>query len=330
MKFTSLLPWLQKNPPSSKGILFFGSQEQLISYRIQFLQKYYVTQDFQIVRAESVSEVLDYLYSCQSLFESGTRKQCIIYQNITDTLANNNDFMPALLQSPHILLMSSGKLNSRAKLVTLFQSLKETAIIPCYDIDLSEISQSVSFCAGNMSLSLDPLAQQYLSDFLSSRLEEFFSTLEMLALYSGTNSLGKSDINAVLKEFSSSRMEDFNQYFFLGDISALNTLLNTIEPSEWISLVRQILQDLIILLSLQIHQAAPSSLRDFWSKGIVKFSYSRVTLYQKCLGKWPLKRCGFVLEQLLALEAGLKSSPSLSMAEIHHFLSGLSREEAVD
>lgn len=324
MKLSSILPWVQKTAPSQKAVLFFGFHEELISYRLKCLQNHYSGQDFQIVHAVSGSEMIDHLHSSQSLFESNSFKKCIVYQNITDTLMKTYDFITPLLTSPHILLLSSHKLNSRSKLVASLQAHKQTAVIPCYDVDLSEISQVIASYADKISLKVDSSARQYLTCFLSAQLEAFFPTMEMLALYGDSHLLSEEDIRNALKGLSSSMIDDFNQHFFLGNLSALHYLLEDVESSDWISLIRQLLQDVTTLMSFQIYQVMPSLLKEFWMRGDVKFSYSRIPLYQKCLKDWSLERCGSVLEQLLRLETRLKSTPPFCLTEIYHLLLSLS------
>jgi DNA polymerase III delta subunit len=325
MKFFSILPWLQEKPPSQKGVLLFGTEESLISYRLRFFQDYYLKQGFQRARVENMSELSTQLEESQDLFGDASLKKCIIYPDMGDK--DKSDFIPLLLKSNHVFLGSSSKLSSKSKLVTSFESLDTTAVIPCYDVNLPEISQVLALYSGMLSLEFTEPAKQFLIDFIASHIGEFFLVLEILKIYSNSKVITEDEVKEVLKGLSSSKIEHFNQSFFLGEVSILETLLRTIEGHDFIVLVRQLLQDVTILMSLQMWRVSPTQLKEFWGKRKINFPYSRINWYQKCLTGWPLKRCSFVLESLLTLERGLKSSPPFSFSEASHILLTLSQEE---
>ena len=325
MKFFSVLPWLQKSRPSLKGILLFGTHEGLISWRRQFLQKYYMGQGYRCVRAESAEEFFAHAHTEQSLFEVRGEKKCILYENVSDTLVSHKDFSSLFsTPNPHIILFSSSRVITRGKMVSFFQSFKEGGILPCYDRDEREMAQVLTWALKELFLSLEGAAERYLIDFLRGQEEEFFALLEILSLYGGDTSLTELDLKKVLAGFSSGRIEELNHYFFLGEGKELNGLLQQIEGGEWVSILRQLLQDTALLMAFHSYGLKPDSLKEFWGKKQLKFSYGRIPLYQKCLEAWPVECCGVALRELLRLEKGLKSSPSLSITELHHALHTLS------
>lgn len=325
MKFPSLLPWLQPNIPAVKGILLYGNCEGLISFRLKCLQKIYDRHNYLYSLASSTEEALETLQALPGLFDSGIIPKNIVFNNVTDAFLNKGKVIEILRTTPHILTVSSSKLASRSKLVNAFQDAKETALIPCYEIQQNEIAKVCAWLIHINQLKITPDALNYFIHFSVNELEQFFSIFELVTLYAGQRTLDELQLKNILSDFTSVTAEKFNQHFFLKDLPNLYHLMQTAELPEWIRLIRLLIQDIMILMTCYSHHIKATDLKNSWSKGLVKFPYPRLALYEKVLPNWTLKKCQKVLESLLELEGRIKSILPPTQVQILNQLIELSR-----
>lgn len=324
MKFSSILPWLQPKIPLVKGILLYGNCEGMISFRVKCLQKIYSDQKYVGSLASSGEEALEILQALPGLFDLSGTEKCIFLNNITDTFLNKGKIIEILRSTPHVLVASSSKLSSRSKLVSAFQVASETALIPCYDVHKDEITEICQWLGQINHLKITPEALTFFIDYSITDLEHFFSIFDLLTLYAGQETLTEHQLKNILSDFTLLPTEKFNQHFFLRELTALNTLSQTLELSQWIVLIRTLIQDFMILLAFHTYGLKSSDLRNFWSKGLVKFAYPRLSLYEKSFPLWNLHHCRETLNALLELERGIKSTSPPTFTQMLHKLIELS------
>ncbi|MGI4851147.1 MAG: DNA polymerase III subunit delta [Janthinobacterium lividum] len=325
MKFPSLLPWLQPNIPLVKGILLYGNCDGLISFRLKCLQKIFSCRHYVSSFATSAEEALDTLQALPGLFDSTTTQKNIVFPNVTDAFLNKGKIIDVLRTSRHVLIISSTKLTSRSKLVGAFQDAKETALIPCYDIQQNEITKVCEWLIHSNQLKITKDALNYFINFSMNELEQFFSIFDLLSLYAGQETLDEKQLKNILSNFTSVTSEKFNQHFFLQEISDLHHLAQTFEVSEWIRLIRLLIQDLMILMACHSHHLKASDLKQSWSKGLIKFPYPRLFLYEKALPSWDIRKCHRALNSLLELEGRIKSTLPPTHTQMSNQLIELSR-----
>ncbi len=320
MKFFSLLPWFRKEIPSLKALLIYGNHEGLRSFRQKYVQKLYQQQGINIIYATSAEDALDHYYSLPGLFDGSNSQKCIVLDGLTDSFVTKIQNLDSFYASPHFLLLSASKLSSRSKSVNFFQENSRLGTLPCYDMNREEISVTCQKILNDRHCQLSEESFEYLTDFLTYEIDKFFSLLEMIALYTGQKKIELEALKALLFSFHSSPLHKLNQYFFQGETKSLQDLIKSIEISEWISIIRLLIQDVRTLLAFHIHHLKSSDLKNSWSKGPVKFPYPRLSLYEKAYTQWPLERCGSTLKHLIKLEKDLKSSPSPSTCQISNLL----------
>lgn len=327
MKFTTILPWLQPKIPLVKGILLYGNCEGLLLFRIKCLQKIYSHHHYLCSSATSSEEALESLSAFPGLFEIASSQKNIYLNNVTDALFNKGKIIETLNFTSHVFMASSLKLSSKSKLVSAFQESQQTALIPCYDSYSDEITQVCQWLKKINHLQMTPDALAYFVNFSIDNLAQFFSIFDLLILYAGQNVLDEKQLRNILSDFMSLPTEKFNEHFFLKEFSALNTLAQTFELPEWIRLIRLLIQDFMALLAFHSHHLKSSDLRGCWSKGVVKFPYPRLTLYEKAISQWNLQKCQITLASLLELERCIKSISPPTITQILKKLIELSRSD---
>ena len=325
MKFLSLLPWLQPNIPLARGILLYGNCEGLLFFRLKCLQKIYSRHHYLCSLVTSAEEALDILQALPGLFDSMTSQKNIVFPNVTDALLNKGKIIEVLRTTQHVLITSSTKLTSRSKLVGAFQEAKETALIPCYDIQQNEIAKVCAWLIDHNQLKITNDALNYFINFSMNELAQFFSIFDLLSLHAGQETLDETQLKNILSNFMSVTSEKFNQHFFLQEISDLNHLAQTCDVSEWIRLIRVLIQDIMILMACHSHHLKALDLKQSWSRGLIKFPYPRLFLYEKALPKWDIKKCYRTLNSLLDLEGHIKSTLPPTSVQISNQLIELSR-----
>ena len=261
------------------------------------------------------------------LFDTDSAQKSIILSNISDAFLNKGKLIEILSQTPHLLIATSSKLSSRSKLVSTYREAKETALLPCYEINKTEISEVCQCLILEYQLKMTPEALAYLINFSTSHLENFFSIFDLITLYTGLNTLDEVQIKNILMDFYSLPADKFNQHFLLTELSLLHNLGKTFELSDWIGIVRILTQDIITLLAFHGYRLRPSDLKNCWSKGPIKFPYPRLALYEKALSQWNLQRCKNTLDNLLELERRLKSTSSFTSSQILYQLIELSSSD---
>lgn len=328
MKATSLIPWIQNSKRSERLFLLFGLNDSLLFFRLQWLKKHFSSQGFDVYHSASEDDFLKEIQGQETLFEQKKEnlRRCFVYER-KDSSIKKPPYFDLLVKSPHIFVMTSGKATSRAPLTEVFQNHPNAVALGCYDGDIQEIDRALSRYEHDRNLKICPSARPFLRDILTTQLEEFFPILDFLGLYgeAASTPLTDQEIKEALKGFSTGEGADgILKNFFMGNSAAVYTFSRDVDPASWISLIRQLLYDVTTLLLLNTHQVSRGLLKSFWAKGVLKFPYGKIPLYESILNTWPLRRCGRTLRALLDLELRLKSTTPPCFTEIQHILVDLS------
>lgn len=272
-----------------KFFFIYGNDLVVFDRIILFLSKKTTSS----VQVKSEKELLTNSFSQPSLFEKAESAHLNLTLNVSDKVL---DFIDQLGEGPFIF--TSEKARSQSKLVTYFSNSSLSLAIAAYASPIT--TAEFDFLVGDLNLPTlfrGLLFKAYQNDYMG-----LIATLEKIKLY---GDVPDSAYPSFLESPSLSEdLQSLNHPFLLRNLKKVLEVLLTINASDMIPFLRNLLRSFQTLYELMPFKNKPDSI--VWQKLQTPVFFKDQPLYQTALSQWSIKEIQTFLESLLKLEYKVK------------------------
>lgn len=298
-------PSLFKTPINKyKYFFIYGNDLTVFDRIVLFINKTFSS----AIQIKSEKELLTSTFPQNSLFEDTQDHPLTLVLNVTDKILTHVD---QLGEGPFIF--TSEKARAQSKLVTYFSSSPHSLAIAAYASPLT--TSEFEFLAGDLNLPVSfkgLLFKTYQNDYMG-----LLATFEKIKVY---GDVPESAYPLFLDSPSASDdLQPLLYSFLLRNQRKASEILSTINPTEMIPFLRNLLRTFQTLYELMPYKNRPESIG--WQSLKPPIFFKDQPLYQSALSRWSVGQVLSFLETLLKLECKVKYE-KLTLSQMSQELMG--------
>lgn len=287
-----------------KFFFIYGNDTSVFDRIILFINK----KTSSIIEIKSEKEILTNSFSQPSLFKDTQNNPLHLVLNVSDKILNHIDQI-----GEGFYIFTSEKARAQSKLVTYFSNAPHALAIAAYASPLT--TSEFDFLVGGLDLPVSfkgQLFKAYQNDYMG-----LLAALEKIKLYGDVPE--SAYVSFLESHATSDDLQPLLHSFLLKNIKKVPDILLTVNSTDMIMVLRNLLRSFQILYELMPFKNRPDSIT--WQKLPSPVFFKDQPIYQSALSRWSLEQVQCFLESLLRLEYKVKYE-RLSLPQVGQELMG--------
>jgi len=291
-----------------KALLLYGNNESLLQFYLDVFVRQLKDETVKVEIVEGITGVK--LGEEPSLFAEDTQKKIIVCRQITGKDFDLLQQKIAESDADHRFIFVGSTLNTKSKLVKFFQTQKDVGSLPCYDIDVSFLRDTLlEECkAREVSLSSDQI--NFLVETYRQSPVSLLKDFEKIQLYlSGASSISDDQLKLLVNGSLALSVDKIIEMFLLRNKEQLLKFTDlTLLEEEPYMIMRSLIRHLITFCEFLTHSAFSSSSQQAFGAMKSFVFYNTKSTFERALTLWTLKEAAMALKHLLSVEKKFKNN----------------------